>query len=314
MVGKGPNMSKLNVSYGNVDGLEQVPAAIQPYMGCPDYIKDIDPHTHGYPSYMPHALERQQLDRSILACEATHDFLYSGAYTPPRADYEPGTRPLLEQIVAAVCKNCRGDAEIAKALVRWRRANIQHIGICGLGTEEEILLGGYSMCHDAARTFVILCQVAGLGARLVIGLNEKLGGGHTLTEVCIDGKWVIFDPSPSMPFAFLEQPDTCLASCWDVRKDPSLPTRCKPELTAPAAIARYGTYFVDYRLVNYPIAVSTRYLAQRFVRMITAQKIIQNYDYMGHLNHSALSTFTDLDQTVAQWVKGTLKPTPKRYG
>ena len=307
-------MSNEHAFSGNVDGLDEVPEAIRPYMGCPDYVKNIDPHTHGYPSYMPRALERQQLDRSILACDATHAFLYGGAYTPPRADYTPGTRPLLEQIVAAVCKNCRGDAETAKALVRWRRANVQHIGVCGLGTEEEILLGGYSMCHDASRTLVILCQVAGLGARLVIGLNEKLGGGHTLTEICIDGQWAIFDPSPCMPFAFLEQPDGRLASCWDVHRDPSIPTRCKPEFAAPTAIERYGTYFADFRLVNYPVTVSTRYLAQRFVRMITAQKIIQNYDYTGHLNHTALSAYTDLDQTAAQWVAGTLQPTPKRYG
>ena len=92
-------MSNEHAFPGNVDGLDEVPAAIRPYMGCPDYVKNIDPHTHGYPSYMPRALERQQLDRSILACDATHAFLYGGAYTPPRADYAPGTRPLLEQIV-----------------------------------------------------------------------------------------------------------------------------------------------------------------------------------------------------------------------
>ena len=284
-------------------------------MGCPDFVKNIDPHTHGYPSYMERALERQQLDRAILACDATHDFLYGGEYSPARADYIPGTRPLLEQIVAAVCHDCRGDAAIAKALVRWRRANIQHIGVCGLGTEEEILLGGYSMCHDASRTLVTLCQVAGLGARLVIGLNEKTGGGHTLTEICIDGKWAIFDPSPCMPFAFLELPDGSLASGWDVNKDPAIPARCKPEFKAsPAAIESYGSYFADYRLVNYPIAVSTRYMAQRFLRMITSQKILQNYDYTGHLNHPAISSFADIDATVAKWVKGTLTPNPKRYG
>lgn len=305
-------MSKQKQVFGNVDGLEKVPAAIRPYMGCPDYVKNVDPHAHGYPSYMERALERAQLDRSILACDATVDFLY-GSYTPTQVNYVRGSRPLLEMIVDAVCKDCRNDVEIAKTLVRWRRANIQHIGVCGLGTEEEILLGGYSMCHDASRTLVILCQVAGLGARLVIGLNEARGGGHTLTEIYVDGHWAIFDPSPCTPFAFLEEADGRLVNCWDIHKDPTLPLRCKPEYDS-AMIKNYGTYFADYRLINYPIEVSTRFMAQRFVRMVTAQKIIQNYDYTGHLNQPALASFVDLDTTARKWVDGTLKPTPKRYG
>ena len=305
-------MANQHSDTGHVDGWDLLPEAIRPYMGCPDFIKHIDPHTHGYPSYMERAIEREQLERSILACEATVDFLYKD-YTPAKSDYAPGTRPLLEQIVNSVCANCHSDTETAKALVRWRRANIQHIGVCGLGTEEEILLGGYSMCHDASRTLVALCQVAGLNARLVIGLNEAKGGGHTLTEVCLDGHWAIFDPSACTPFAFLEEANGHLASCWDVHKDPSLPLRCKPEYDSPT-IKNYGTYFADYRLINYPIAVSTRNMALRFLRMVAAQKIIQNYDYTGHLNQPALSSFVDLDQTVGQWVQGTLNPTPKRYG
>lgn len=290
----------------------RIPESILAYMGCPDFAKNVDPHAHGYPSYMPRALEREQLERSILVCDETVDYLYN-AYSPTKPTYVAGTRPLLEKIVNTVCRDGQSDGEKARALVRWRRANIQHIGVCGLGTEEEILLGGYSMCHDAARTLVILCQVAGIGARLVIGLNKERGNGHTLTEVFVEDGWKVFDPSPGMPFAWLEDEQGALASGWDVHRDPSLPTRCVPEFNAPRGIRDYGTYFRDYRLVNYSIEESTRNMAQRFLHMITAQKILQNYDYTGHLNHPALSSFADFDDMAEKWIHGTLNPTPKRY-
>lgn len=297
----------------NVDGWKELPKEIQKYLGCPDFARNIDPHTHGYPSYMPRALERQQLDRAILVCDETVEFLY-GDYTPKTVQTVPGTRPLLEAIVNAVCSETASETERAKALVGWRRANVQHLGICGLGTEEEILLGGYSMCHDAARTLVILCQVAGLPARLIIGLNETRADGHTLTEVYADGAWHVFDPSPSMPFAWLETPEGHLASGWDIHQAPGLPATCRSEFPVADQGKRYGSYFADFRLVNYPLEVSNRYQAQRFMRMAVAQKIVQNYDYTGHLNHQPLSGFADLDDLANQWVAGTLTPTPKRYG
>jgi hypothetical protein len=278
------------------------------YKGLPRWAKEADPHRHAYSSYMDRAIERRQLDGAIEAVDATVDYLY-GEFTPETCRYVSGTRPLLEMIVDTVCRGCKTDQERAVRLVRWRRANYQHVNKCGLGSEEEILLGGYSMCHDASRSLIALCQVAGMGARMIIGLNDKERSGHTLTEVFVSGKWSVFDPSPCIPFAFYRLPDGTLASAWDIRKDPEIPLRCKPEFASPR-VGIVGSYFRNYRLANYSLEESTRNMAVRFLRLVAAQKIVENYDYTGHLNHPPLSAFADLDKMLRKWVRGTLAPRP----
>jgi len=277
---------------------------LEAYTGCPEWAKNIDPHCHGYPSYMDRAIERRQLDQCIEVTDETVDYLYN-EFTPTTCAYQQGSRPLLEMIVDAVCADCSTDLQRATALVHWRRANYQHIGKCGLGTEEEILLGGYSMCHDASRCLITLCQVAGLGARMVVGLNDAERSGHTLTEVYAVGKWSLFDPSPCVPFPYYELPDGTLASGWDLRQDPTIPSRCTPEFESDLT-GRVTGFFRNYRLANYSLEESTRNMALRFLRLITAQKIVDNYDYRGHLNHEPLSAYVDLDSIVGKWVSGTM--------
>ena len=277
---------------------------LEKHRGLPDWAENIDPHSHGYPSYMDRAVERRQLDECIEATEATVDYLYQ-EFTPTTCEYQRGTRPLPEMIVDAVCEDCSSDAERAVALVRWRRANYQHIAKCGLGTEEEILLGGYSMCHDASRSLIVLCQVAGLGARMVVGLDDELKTGHTLTEVYVAGKWSVFDPSPCVPFPYYPLGDGTFASAWDLRQDPTIPSRCTPEFESDLT-ERISTLFRNFRLANYSLEESTRNMALRFLRLVTAQKIVENYDYLGHLNHQPPSSFADLDDVARQWVAGTL--------
>ena len=153
-----------------------------------------------------------------------------------------------------------------------------------------------------------------ISGRIVLGLNEASGMGHTLVEVYVAGKWTLADPSASMPFALLRQDDGFLASAWDVRCDCTIPWRCRTEFAASdKMVANYGLFFVDYRLVNFPLEVSNRYMARRFVRLITGEKILQNYDYKGHVNHPAVSSYIDLDEIATQWIAGTMKPTPRQY-
>ena len=113
---------------------------LERFKGMPEWAKHIDVHSHGYPSDMERAIERRHLDESIEATEETVDYLY-GEFTPGTVRYERGTRPLLEMVVEAVCKDARSDVDRGKALVSWRRRNYTHVGKCGLGSEEEILLG-----------------------------------------------------------------------------------------------------------------------------------------------------------------------------
>jgi len=281
------------------------------FKGLPDWAKAQDPRAHCYSSYTDRSIERLQLDEAVEANAETADYLYSD-FTSPTVTYPRGTRPLLETIVERVCQDLETGRDRAIALVRWRRANYTHVPRCGLGTEEEIILGGYSMCHDASRTLIALCQVAGLGARMVIGLNAERKSGHTLAEVFVDGRWALFDPTPTLPWAFCRHRDGTFLSAWDLRQDSELLAQCETEFPVadPASIDRYASFFSDYRLANYSLEESTRNMATRFLRLIAAQKIVENYDYQGHLSQKRLSAFTDLDAVVDDWLSATLSPDP----
>ena len=150
---------------------------LEKFRGLPEWARNKDPHSHCYSSYMDRALEKGQLDQAVEAVDETVDALY-GDFTPTTVEYQRGLRPLLERVVDEVCGDCNTDVEKAIALVRWRRANYQHIGKCGLGTEEEILLGGYSMCHDASRVLIALCQVAGIDRSKVLAIVVRKAIEH----------------------------------------------------------------------------------------------------------------------------------------
>lgn len=282
---------------------------LRPFMGMPDWVKQTDPRAHAWTSYLPRAMERRQLDDAIALTQETREYLYSD-YTPSTCRYEPGTRPLLEAVVRHACEGCATDREKVIRLVTWRRANHTHVGKCGLGTEEEIILGGYSMCHDASRTLITLCHVAGLGARMVLGLNDKARNGHTLTEVFFDGQWALVDPSPTMPFAWCRTSDDRWLSAWDLQTEPQLVNRCEPFLpvTGSRGVDWYANLFANTRLVNYSLEESSRFMALRFTRMVTAMKVVENYDYHGHLTNKPVGFYADLDELAQQWLQGTKMP------
>ena len=277
------------------------------FKGLPDWARGQDPRSHCYSSYTDRSIERLQLDDAVEANVETVEYLYTD-FTPRTVTYPRGTRPLLEMIVDRVCQSLETGRDRAIALVRWRRANYAHVPKCGLGSEEEIILGGYSMCHDASRTLIALCQVAGLGARMVIGLNADTKSGHTLTEVFVDGKWALFDPTSTLPWAFCRHRDGTFLNAWDLRQSPGLLAQCETEFPVAdrASIGRYASYFSDYRLANYSLEESTRNMATRFLRLVAAQKIVENYDYQGHLSQKRLAAFSDLDAVVDGWLNATL--------
>jgi transglutaminase-like putative cysteine protease len=281
--------------------------------GMPEWCRSLDPRLHGYTSYTDRSMEKDQLDGAVEATEESVEYLY-GDFTPTAVEYPRGTRPLLEMIVDRVCAGCPTPREKAIALVTWRRLNHTHLPKCGLGTEEEIILGGYSMCHDAARTLCILAQVAGLGSRLVIGLNDETSRGHTLTEVYVDDRWAIFDPTPSLPWGYLEQPDGTLASCWDLRRNPGCVARCEHTPGSwdhggrrPMPPDEYASLFRNYRLTNYSLEDSTRFMALRFLRYVTAHKALDNYDYTGHMSNDRIAGFLDFDGSVEEWLEASLR-------
>ena len=278
----------------------------------PEWVVNVDPRHHGYTSYTDRSMEREQLHASIEVTPENADYMYS-LYSEPKVNYQRGTRPLLETIVDRVCADCTTDLEKAVALVTWRRANYVHLGKCGLGSEEEIILGGYSMCHDASRCLIILAQVAGLGSRMIIGLNNVIPSGHTLTEICIDGQWVVFDPSPTLGWAYLVLPDGSLVNGWDLHQDPAIMERCIVHRPGPLTVtpAHYASFFGNYRLVNYTLEESARFMAQRFLRLAAAHQALANYDYQGHLIQQRFGAFVDFEESISNWVDATLGNCPK---
>lgn len=275
---------------------------LEKHRGAPEAWKNGDPHLHSYNSYFDRSLEKRQLDASIHANEETVDYLYS-SFTAESATHQKGIRPLLEKIVDTVCADSSDNVSKAKALVRWRRANIQHVAKAGLGTEEEILLGGYSMCHDASRTLIILAQIAGIGSRMIIGSH------HTYTELFVNSGWAVFDPSPTIPFAFYETGEGRLLSTWDIKQDPDLVDQCASEFvpTPLLPIERIKSFFSDFFVTNYTLAESNAFMAQRFLRLITAHKILDNYDYRGHVAKNPVSSFVDLDDILNKWFESTME-------
>ncbi len=288
--------------------MEKSSMNIDRFKGLPEWAKNVDPHSHAYPSYLNRAVEKRQLDEAVELNDTTAHYLYNN-FTPTQTCYEPGTRPFLEQVVQHVCDGCDSDIERALRLVMWRRANYRHVPKCGLGTEEEILLGGYSMCHDASRCLITLCQVAGMGARMIIGLNDATRSGHTLTEIYAGGKWIVLDPSAPMPFAALQLPEGTFAGARDIQLDPSIPDRCRRDNDSSKVDNKeFAEFFTNCRLTNWSLEDSTKNMARRFVHMAAAMKVIENYDYIGHLEHQPIGAYADFDQLVTRWLNGTNPP------
>ena len=155
----------------------------------------------------------------VLLCPQTVAVLY-GAAAVPQPRYEAGTRPVLEQVVAAATAGRGSETEQALALMRfcrdlYRRNPIELQGpqyVFG-GTEEQLIAKGEQTCECLARLHVALCEIAGIPARIVMHVL----GGHICSEVFVDGAWAYMDPRTGVYF---QKPDGRLASVWALWWDP----------------------------------------------------------------------------------------------
>jgi len=154
----------------------------------------------------------------LALTDQTRDYIYQGDFTPKEILYVPGTRPLLEETVAEVVRPGMSDQEKALAIMRRCRDNRDR-GLKGGnwsgGSEEELLKRGAIMCNEISRVFVLLCQVAGLRAR-VMGAHIS---GHMMSEVEVDGQWWWID---SMQGCYCFTDAGSPASIWDLWQDSTL--------------------------------------------------------------------------------------------
>jgi len=158
----------------------------------------------------------------------TVDYLYS-EYTPLDLHYKPGSRPMLEAVVAEHASAGMTARQKALALMRRVRDN-QDLGLARPdlfygGSEEELLKRGAIMCNEVSRLYVCLCQIAGLPARV----HCTHISGHMMTEVYTDGKWGWIDPMKGLAAV---RDDDQPASVWELWKDPNLFERQPREVWA----------------------------------------------------------------------------------
>jgi len=185
----------------------------------------------------------------VILNEKSVDYLYSD-FTPMQMQYEPGSRPMLEAIVAEHVKDDMPDRRKALALMRRVRDNRDHglarPGLFVGGDEEEMLKRGALRCNEVARLFACLCQIAGIPARL----HCSHISGHMMNEVFTDGKWGWIDPMKGIaPVNDKDEP----ASAWELLQDPTLferqPKSVWDDVRPPNAT--FGTDERDIRNVNF---------------------------------------------------------------
>ena len=86
-------------------------------------------------------------------------------------------------------------------------------------TEEDLLRSGHGWCNEQARVLVALTQIAGLPSRLVFAQSRDSKIAHVVSEVYVDGKWVLVDQTEGLIF-------TCQngrpINVLDLRTDPDV--------------------------------------------------------------------------------------------
>ena len=169
-----------------------------------------------YGENVEYQLRREQ----VILCPQTADLLYS-QFTPTTVSYAQGSRPVLEKVVADATEDCTTSQDRVLGLMRccrdlYKRDRINNFSkyIYG-GTEEQLIEKGERLCECLGRLFVVLCEIAGIPARIV--MHDI--GGHITAEARVDGHWGYIDPRCGVYFL---KPDGTMASVWELWQDPSL--------------------------------------------------------------------------------------------
>ena len=201
-------------------------------------------------------------DEQVALTPETAAWFYS-AEAVPRAQYRPGTRRFLEQVVAETTRGCGTDRAKALALVRlignpeanpYRHRDPAFAPFLG-GTEEEVLRKAWRMCNEISRVLVCLCQVAGIPARAMFLFTDPLTGvaGHAMTEVFFDGKWNLVEQNYGIMYLM---PDGYFASAIELRDRPEIVNAradvggglglCHASFTGPISVLPYAIDRTDH--------------------------------------------------------------------
>ena len=204
------------------------------------------------------SVDRVLSQRMIRLHAATADYLY-GSYTPTTSRYRPGSRPGLERCLRAATAGATDPEEIVDGIVRWCADIAEAADDLSLddfllgGHEEAIVERGTDWCTDLSRVGCVLCQVAGLPARLVCLFNTSAAySGHVIVEVLRQGRWGCVDVVNGVVY---RHQDGAPASAWELQRAPDL---------IAAHRRLHGGYgwaaqFLGVAIVNYFVWEADRY-------------------------------------------------------
>jgi transglutaminase-like putative cysteine protease len=158
--------------------------------------------------YAPHTADAVLQDSALVVCPES----YARLSAPPdiarlRLDELPGRRPLLAALIERLGLTGSWHERLGR-LARFT-ADIErifpspeHSAARGFyptlddfwwgGTEEQVIAKGSDWCHEVARVYCALAQVAGVPARIVYTLGRE--DGHAIAECFVEGAWVLVDP------------------------------------------------------------------------------------------------------------------------
>ncbi len=148
-------------------------------------------------------LDRYHANQFVFYRPETHEYLYQ-EYTPLEVGYTPGLLPIHEALACKAAVGAQNDAEKAQSFLQCVRDVLPHPEAPPFGTpatgdrnldDEALLASGTGWCNEQARTFIRLCQVSGIPARIVQLFYSNTVSGHCVAEAYLDGKWAMADAS-----------------------------------------------------------------------------------------------------------------------
>lgn len=204
-------------------------------------------------SHAPGSVDQVLAQRMVRLVPATAIYLYD-EYSPAEVQYTRGTRPSLERLAGEVTAGCLTQAQRVGAIARFCASlakdagdDLEHM-IIG-GTEEEIVGRGSDWCTDVARVGCVLCQLAGVPARIANLFDTGAAySGHVIIEAYRGGVWGAVDTSTSVVY---RHEDGAPATCWDLMNHPPLIGAFRGD---PLASYSRPEQFRGAALVNYPLS------------------------------------------------------------
>lgn len=273
--------------------IDLVPEAIKPYVGLRFRVQDPWQRAEQMRfSFANECLCGSQTPMGLMARngvllnEHTYDYLYNGDFGKIESPYVRGTHPLLERYIDSLTTPAMSDAQRVIAVSQSMLHDLpRHYppppAFLYGESDQETLLKGAGHCSCKARLLCACCQIMGIAARPVMQWTwrdrttsasaAKVYGGHTVTEVLLQGRWGFFDPEYHLYCADGREQ---FYSVDEVRRSPYLFCNMPAELVGQMNPRSFGTEQGRTPLLEYYWG---RYLDPRGPTQISRHDVMEPY-------------------------------------